>query len=308
MSEATKLRKGTETFRPRARLVSVLGDQLIRDATVGLLELVKNGYDADANLVTVRLLNLSDPEETIITVEDDGFGMDLDTVLYKWLEPATGHKEEAKKQKQRSSKGRLPLGEKGVGRFAAHKLGHQLTLVSRSRNTDGELSSVEVVIQIDWEQFDNPEAYLSDVGVAYHERTPEHFFDSSGTYMQMKGARHRWIKRDVERVSRTLRRLMSPFRTPESFAVTLHCPEYPQYENLDAGELLQTAHAELIVIVDDEGNAEYEYKFNLPPYQPRYEKVDQIDLRKKLRTWKPVQRKPECGAFFILVPKNKTTC
>ncbi len=25
----------------------------------------------------------------------DGYGMDLDTLLYKWLEPATGHKEEA---------------------------------------------------------------------------------------------------------------------------------------------------------------------------------------------------------------------
>lgn len=298
MTETAKFRKGTETFRPRARLVSVLGEQLIRDATVGLLELVKNGYDADANHVTVRLLNLADPEETIVAVEDDGYGMDLDSVLYKWLEPATGHKEEAKKRDERTPKGRLPLGEKGVGRFAAHKIGRHLTLVSRSRNEKGELAGVEIVVQIDWDRFEDPEAYLSDIAVDYHERTPEHFLDRSGTYMEMRRARNRWLKRDVERVSRTLRRLMSPFRTPESFGVTLHCPEYPQYENLDAGELLKTAHAELIVVVDEMGVAEYEYRFQLPPYPGRSEKSDPINLKQKIKSWNPPDRKPECGAFY----------
>jgi signal transduction histidine kinase len=299
MAEIVEYRKGRETFRPRARLVSVLGEQLIRDATVGLLELVKNGYDADANHVTVRLLNLADPEDTIVAVEDDGYGMDLDTVLYKWLEPATGHKEEAKKRNERTPKGRLPLGEKGVGRFAAHKIGRQLTLISRSRNENGELANVEVVVQIDWDRFEDPEAYLSDIAVDYQERTPEHFLNHSGTYMEMRRARSRWLKRDVERISRTLRRLMSPFRTPESFGVTLRCPEFPQFENLDAGELLKTTHSELIVVVDDTGIAEYEYRFKLPPYPTRSEKSDPIDLRQRIKSWNPPDRKPECGAFYV---------
>ena len=188
MAEHTELRKGTETFRPRARLVSVLGEQLIRDGTVGLLELVKNGYDADADHVSVSLLNLADPEQTVIVVEDDGAGMDLETVLHRWLEPATGHKEEAKKRAERTRRGRLPLGEKGVGRFAAHKLGRQLTLISRSCNINAELSDVEIVVQIDWDQFDDPETYLSDIGVAYHERIPQTFLDRSGTRLEMRGA------------------------------------------------------------------------------------------------------------------------
>jgi signal transduction histidine kinase len=299
MKETLNLRKGIETFRPRARLISILGEQLLRDATVGLLELVKNGYDADANHVMVKLLDLSSPEDTAIIVEDDGYGMDLETVLYKWLEPAIGHKEEAKKRAERTAKGRLPLGEKGVGRFAAHKLGRQLTLVTRSRNTDGELSDVEVVMQIDWDQFENPDAYLSDIGVAYQERIPAYFLNNSGTYMEMRRARSRWIRRDVERVSRTLRRLMSPFKTPESFTVTLECPEFPQYENLDAGELLNSAHAQLIVVVDESGNAEYEYRFQLPPYPTRSENSGPIDLRKRIKSWQPVTRTPECGAFYV---------
>lgn len=299
MSESTELRQGKQTFRPRARLVSVLGEQLIRDATVGLLELVKNGYDADANHVTVKLLNLSDPEKTVVIVEDDGYGMDLDTILYKWLEPATGHKEEAKKREERTPKGRLPLGEKGVGRFAAHKLGHDLTLISRARNKNGALSNVEVVVNIPWDQFENPNAYLSDIQVDYAERTPQHFIDQSGTYMEMRRARSQWNRRDVERVSRTLRRLMSPFKTPESFGVSLECPDFPKYENLDAGELLKSAHAELIVIVDESGIAEYEYRFNLPPYQTRAEKSERIDLRQRIKSWKPANRKPQCGSFYV---------
>lgn len=299
MSEHTELRKGTETFRPRARLVSVLGEQLIRDATVGLLELVKNGYDADANHVSVCLLNLADPEQTVITVEDDGAGMDLETVLRRWLEPATGHKEEAKKRAERTPRGRLPLGEKGVGRFAAHKLGRQLTLISRSRNVKAELSDVEVVVQIDWDQFDDPDAYLSDIGVAYQERIPQLFLDRSGTYLEMRSTRSRWSRRDVERVSQSLRRLMSPFRTPEAFSIALHCPEYPQYENLDAGEILKSAHAEMIVVVDESGVAEYDYRFSLLPYPERRESSGPVDLRQKIRSWQPPTRIPQCGAFYV---------
>lgn len=299
MAEHTELRSGKETFRPRARLVSVLGEQLIRDATVGLLELVKNGYDADADHVSVSLLNLADPEQTVIAVEDDGAGMDLETVLRRWLEPATGHKEEAKKRAERTLRGRLPLGEKGVGRFAAHKLGRQLTLISRSRNATAELSDVEIVVQIDWDQFDDPDAYLSDISVAYQERIPQLFLDRSGTYLEMRSTRSRWSRRDVERVSQSLRRLMSPFRTPEAFSVALHCPEYPQYENLDAGEILKSAHAEMIVVVDESGVAEYDYRFSLPPYPERRESSGPVDLRQKIKSWQPPTRTPQCGPFYV---------
>jgi hypothetical protein len=299
MGNPTKPRKGTEAFRPRARLVSVLGEQLIRDATIGLLELVKNGYDADANNVAVKLLNLSNPEETTIIVEDDGYGMDLDTILYKWLEPATGHKVEAKEKNQRTPQGRLPLGEKGVGRFAAHKLGRSLTLISRARDEHGTLSDDEVVVTINWDRFDRPDAYLSDIDVEYEVRVPQHFTNSSGTYMEMRRARAFWKEGDVARVSRALRRLMSPFRTPESFRVILECPEYSKYQDLDPTELLKTAHARISVAVDENGVAEYEYEFTLQPYplhriEPRVE-----DLRPTLEDWKPADRKPICGPFFV---------
>ncbi|NJN98034.1 MAG: hypothetical protein HC875_30120 [Anaerolineales bacterium] len=299
MTNSTEMRKGTETFRPRARLISVLGEQLIRDVTVGLLELVKNGYDADADTVTVKLLNLANPTETTIIVEDNGYGMDLDTILYKWLEPATGHKEMAKEKQQRTPKGRLPLGEKGVGRFAAHKLSCHLTLISRAQNEQRGLSANEVVITIDWDKFDNPEAYLSDIVVDYEERKPQHFLKDSGTLMVMNRVRTPWKATDVYRVSRSLRRLMSPFHTPEAFNVKLICPEYPKYEELDPSELLKTAHAQMDIAVDENGIANYGYKFNLSPFSSRSVELQRVDLRSGIKNWQPIDRKSNCGEFSV---------
>ena len=42
-------------LRPVARMASILGEHLIRDNTTGVLELIKNGYDADAENVLVEL-------------------------------------------------------------------------------------------------------------------------------------------------------------------------------------------------------------------------------------------------------------
>ena len=52
-------------FRPRARLVSILGEHLISDQAVALVELVKNAYDADARQVTVEIVNMGDPADYV---------------------------------------------------------------------------------------------------------------------------------------------------------------------------------------------------------------------------------------------------
>lgn len=36
------------TFRPRAELLLQLGEQLIKNESIALIELIKNSYDADA--------------------------------------------------------------------------------------------------------------------------------------------------------------------------------------------------------------------------------------------------------------------
>lgn len=101
-------------FRPRARLVSILGEHLISDQAVGLVELVKNAYDADVTEVEVELLDLGRPENTTVAISDNGCGMTMDDVRTKWLSPAVDHKERDKRENRRTPLGRLPIGEKGA--------------------------------------------------------------------------------------------------------------------------------------------------------------------------------------------------
>lgn len=39
------------TFKVRARLIEQLGEQLIKNESIALIELIKNAYDADASTV-----------------------------------------------------------------------------------------------------------------------------------------------------------------------------------------------------------------------------------------------------------------
>ena len=73
----TQLRDILQPFRPRARVLQLLGDELIGSARLAVFELVKNAYDADANVVTVSL-NLASGKKPSIVVEDDGEGMTPD--------------------------------------------------------------------------------------------------------------------------------------------------------------------------------------------------------------------------------------
>src|SRR5262245_59554072 len=125
-----KTRKAS--FRPRARLLLLLGDQLIRDAGIAVFELVKNAFDADSPDVTITMSEVNDEKRGAIVVEDRGVGMDAETVSSVWLEPGTDYRIREKAKGTPTSKyGRVPIGEKGVGRFAAHKLGRTIRLITR---------------------------------------------------------------------------------------------------------------------------------------------------------------------------------
>lgn len=73
-------------FRPRARLMLELGEQLIKNESVAMLELIKNSYDAFARNVNVRLDNIDDCDAGLIVIEDDGIGMTKETVVCESLD------------------------------------------------------------------------------------------------------------------------------------------------------------------------------------------------------------------------------
>ena len=224
-------------FRPRARLLQLLGDELIGSPRLAVFELVKNAYDADANLAQVVIRNIDDLAAKI-TVSDDGVGMTLDTIRDIWLVPAHDHRERQRIAGQRTKKNRLPLGEKGLGRFAAHKLGDKITLVTKAAN------SPECVLSIDWATLVKQVA-LADATVKVRERVPRVFKDgSTGTRLTVSDLRQQWTRGDVRRLHRQITSISSPFiQRSNDFVAKLSVPDHPEWlEDLpDTTELLRRA-------------------------------------------------------------------
>ncbi len=215
-----KPKTGTAQFRPRARLLKLIGEELISDDVVAVAELVKNAHDADATTVTVSFRGVTGPVGEI-EVRDDGSGMDLDTLLGRWMQPAASGK--AARTARMTPRGRRVLGEKGVGRFAADKLARRLELTSRVTG-----SPDEVRVSIDWDAFADGEAMLEDVKARW-EVGPATAITDHGTSLRMIGPRSPWTEKMFRRLSIRLGRLLSPFRNRDQFSIRVESDEFPEY-------------------------------------------------------------------------------
>ena len=210
-------------FKPRARLLLQLGDQLIKNESIALVELVKNSYDADANTVNIYMENVDNPDNGIIIIEDDGFGMTADIVENVWLEPGSDFKSQKIKNSVSSPKyHRLPIGEKGIGRFGVHKLGNVIEMTTKSDTSE------EVFVKIDWSAFDNYK-YLEDVPIKIIVRDkPKHFKNGkTGTIITIRNLRKKWERGIAREVKRSITALASPFQNNDSFKPTFDILDKP---------------------------------------------------------------------------------
>lgn len=197
------MKKMKTSFRPRARILELLGEQLIKSHILALFELVKNSYDANAGEVTIVLLDV-DKSDGIIEVQDNGSGMDLKTIVEIWMEPAHGHKSDRKIKGDISPKDRTPIGEKGIGRFAVHRLGSHISMVTRMKNKP------EVTVEIDWEKLMQSK-YLDEAVVVIQERKPDVFKGKAhGTRITISGLKEKWRKGEVRRLYRSVISMTSP--------------------------------------------------------------------------------------------------
>lgn len=146
-------------FEPAGRLLMSIGRDLIKDIPAALVELVKNSYDADATKVKIEYNKIE--SGLIITVRDNGHGMSQDTVINSWMSPATNYK----LQKQKSPKGRIYQGRKGIGRYAVSLLGNKLKLLTIK---DGEKTTAI----FDWDAFERADR-LRDVPIEINVESTE---------------------------------------------------------------------------------------------------------------------------------------
>jgi signal transduction histidine kinase len=197
-----------------------------------VIELVKNAYDADASYVAIKFKPPLEIGAGRITFSDDGVGMALSDIENKWMEPATSSKLGNRFSPLRH---RPMMGSKGIGRFAAAKLGSKLALNSV---TIQQGKSVEVLIpELDWNLFSG-ETYLADISIDYLlQETTAH----SGTTIEISQLNEKWTKDKLLKLHRELRRVISPLDSDPSdkFGIYLDVSECTeQTAGFDGVELL----------------------------------------------------------------------
>ena len=147
-------------FEPSARLQRLLSRELISDPNLAVIELVKNGYDAGATEVSVELeADGKTPRLHVLTIADNGSGMTESEFRDNWMRP--GYSEKARNPGAAfkvKGKSRTPVGEKGLGRLAAGRLGERLTVYTRKRQSDPWFK-----LEVDWERFDDMDSAMNSI-------------------------------------------------------------------------------------------------------------------------------------------------
>ncbi|MBN2770466.1 MAG: ATP-binding protein [Spirochaetes bacterium] len=219
-------------IRPYARLLTMLGEQLIKNERIALIELIKNSYDADAKWVKVSFCDFGEGYEILpnskIIIEDSGHGMNEETVRNHWLNPATPDKLHRKKKKDTTDSGRVIQGEKGIGRFAVLKLGKKIDVVTRAK---GE--SKEITVEYDFTQYDadflthkgkEKDLFVDDLEVSFFSETPKVFVEKDillgtrketqpphGTRIEISSLKGSWTENKITNVYKDIGRLQSIF-------------------------------------------------------------------------------------------------
>ena len=106
-----------------SRIISHLGEALIDNEKIALLELIKNASDADANYCNIEIDTLYQSEygQGRIIIEDDGNGMTPYIIENAFLKIATSFKSNHQKVSPKFK--RQAQGNKGIGRLSLNQLG-----------------------------------------------------------------------------------------------------------------------------------------------------------------------------------------
>lgn len=254
-------------FRPKATLILQLGDQLIRNESIALLELVKNSYDADATEVSIAMNGVDDATKGTIIIEDNGSGMDIDTVEKVWMEPGNDIKKKMFEKGQRTKLfDRLPLGEKGIGRFGVHKLGKEVEIITRMAGKK------EVKITVNWKDFDTAK-YLDAIPVVVTSREPEYFKgNKTGTRILISNLRRAWTKKMLEEVYSSINSLTSPFDSPTKFAIRFTTDKTDWIRELMKPEdITKAALYNFNVVIDGNKITEFKYEFKPTKFMTKLE-------------------------------------
>ena len=221
---------GKLEFKISSGLKDIIGRDLITDDFIAIFELVKNSYDANALNVFITF------EDEKLIISDDGSGMSYQDIKDKWLFVAYSSKkhEKGKDFRDKIQKRRHYAGAKGIGRFSADRLGNDLLLTTKTKNSK-EIQQ----ISINWKNFNDQKEQFESVKIDYSnfETYKIQFPNSSnsGTILEISGIKG-WNRQKKINLKHSLEKLINPFSDSSDFNIQIFSEadkEDDQKEKLD---------------------------------------------------------------------------
>lgn len=295
-------------FRIDSGTISHLGKESIKDHTTAILELVKNGYDADATRVEVNIhIDNTDDSNSYIRVADNGTGMTSHEVVKNWLR--IGYS--TKRNEKTTARKRRKTGEKGIGRLSADRLGAEITLTTKSSDDD------IFGLKINWDDFNKQGVDLllipfkkilnPTIQIPVSKKSD----NKTGTQLIITNLRNSWSNSDLQRLYDELSILTSPFRTVKDFQIVIESNIDSEYK----GEIKPKEHlqpeVEINVFYDGEGS-EIKYiikdKYNFSDGVEKSIQWSQLSQKTKdknkgylrdVKDFDVTDDKPQCGPVIF---------
>jgi len=258
VSELAKSDPEKAGFSVDAGLIDKLGRELVARKETAVAELVKNAYDADA--IEVKLIfDFTNIPGGTIRIIDNGLGMTREQFIDGFMRISSTEKVEnpvsLKYNRQRA-------GRKGIGRFAAQRLGNKLTVIS---NHDSENKGIKATIN--WDDFKSGKELWS-IRSNITEIEPS----DQGTILIIEGVRDVWTENEIKNTYNYILDLIQP--NPISKEEEKGLPEDPGFESVftysdqngskviadKQSEIFQYAIAEIEGNVDENGFSNWKIK------------------------------------------------
>ena len=116
-----------------------LGVNLYSNIPAVLAEVIANAWDADATEVKVNL----DQRQQVITISDDGHGMDVQDINDKYL--YVGYRKRKELRGGLTKKRRKPMGRKGIGKLSLFSIADEIYVYSKKEKGTKEAFLMDAV-------------------------------------------------------------------------------------------------------------------------------------------------------------------
>jgi HSP90 family molecular chaperone len=160
----------------------------------------------------VRRLDGCYDKHNSIEISDNGSGMSLSEITTNFLTLGTPARKREVDRILTQGGSKTPLGEKGIGRLSAMRLGERLRLET-ARTEDAHLN----VVEIDWRMFGNLDAMIEDIRIEPRRGPRKEKEAWHGTRLRLGGLLEDWTEKRVRGFADyDFARLTDPFLDPKS--------------------------------------------------------------------------------------------